>query len=82
MGFLSFTTTSFLRFLLWAPLISSRIMRFNRLRSTARLANFLATAMPKSGLDSETEDAKYKPQYKVVLGRIFSNSEILALFNC
>lgn len=38
--------------------------------------------MPKSGFDPATEDAKYKPQYKLVLGRVFSNSEILVLFNC
>lgn len=56
-------------------------MRFKRLRSTARLANFLATAIPKSGFAPGFGEAKYKPQNKLVLGRVFSNSEILVLFN-
>ena len=55
-------------------------MRFILLRSTARFASFLATAIPKSACEPASVEAKYKPQYKLVLGRVLSNSEILALF--
>jgi hypothetical protein len=55
-------------------------MRFILLRSTARFASFLATAIPKSACAPASVEAKYKPQYKLVLGRVLSNSEILALF--
>ena len=64
-----------------AVLTNSRIILFKRFRSTARLANFLATAIPRSGFRPPPAEAKYKPQNALVLGRVFSNSEILALFN-
>ena len=80
-GFFSLTTTSLFSVLACAVQTNARIILFRRLRSTALFASFLATATPKSGLWPSETGATYKPQYKVVLGRVFSNSEILALFN-
>ena len=80
-GFLSLTTTSLFNVVDCADQTNSRIIRFRRFRSTARLTNFLATAMPKSGFAPCGAPTRYIPQDTFVLGRVFSNSEILALFN-
>jgi hypothetical protein len=49
-------------------------------RSTALLANFLATAIPRAPSMPWLGDPKYKPQCFDVLGFVLSNSDMRALF--
>ena len=80
-GFLSRMTTS------WASSkalcgwrVLSRMKRLSLFRSTALLANFLATAIPRAPSVVWLRDPKYKPQCFDVLGFVLSNSDMRALF--
>ena len=80
-GFFSRMTTSWVfNIALCGWRVLSRMNRLSLFRSTARLANFLATAIPRAPSMPWLRDPKYKPQCFDVLGFVFSNSDMRALF--
>ena len=80
-GFFSRTTTSWIsNMALCGWRVHSRIKRLSLFRSTALLANFLATVIPRAPSMPWLRDPKYKPQFFDVLGFVLSNSDMRALF--
>ena len=80
-GFLSRMTISWVsNIALCGWRVLSRIKRLSLFRSTALLASFLATAIPRAPSMPWLRDPKYKPQCFDVLGFVLSNSDMRALF--